>query len=72
MPINDVYVVQGVSGNWVVSNRKRTLACYQSQHGAMAFARALAYSRHVAVVVQPQDGSSSRHAGASFTYPRDL
>jgi len=72
MPINDVYVVQGVSGNWVVSNRKRTLACYQSQHGAMAFARALAYSRHVAVVVQPQDGSSTRHVGASFTYPRDL
>ena len=71
MPINDVYVVQGVSG-WIVSNRERTLACYQSQHGAMAFARALAYSRHVAVVVQPQDGSSARHVGASFTYPRDL
>jgi hypothetical protein len=38
----------------------------------MAFARALAYSRKVDVVVHPQDGSSSRHAGASFTYPRDL
>jgi hypothetical protein len=72
MPVKDVYVVQGVSGDWVVSNRKRRLACYQSQHGAMAFARALAYSRHVDVVVQPQDGSSSRHAGASFTYPRNL
>ena len=72
MLINDVYVVQGVSGNWVVYNRKRTLACYQSQHGAMAFSRALAYSRHVGVVVQPQDGSSTRHVGASFTYPRDL
>ena len=72
MPINDVYVVQGVSGDWVVSNRKRTLARYQSRHGAMAFARALAYSRQGDVVVQQQDGSSSRHAGASFTYPRDL
>ena len=72
MPIKDIYVVQGVRGDWVVSNRKRRLACYQSQHGAMAFARALAYSRKVDVVVHPQDGSSSRHAGASFTYPRDL
>jgi hypothetical protein len=53
MPIKDVYVVQGVSGDWVVSNRKRTLACYQSQHGDMAFARSLAYSRKVDVVVQP-------------------
>jgi len=48
------------------------LARYPSQNGAMAFARALAYSRHVDVVVQQQDGSSSRHAGASLTYPRDL
>ena len=72
MPVKDVYVVQGVSGDWVVSNRKRRLACYQSQHGAMAFARDLAYSGHVDVVVQPQDGSSSRDAGASFTYPRNL
>jgi hypothetical protein len=38
----------------------------------MAFARALAYSRRVEVVVQPQDGSGSRHAGASLTYPLDL
>jgi hypothetical protein len=72
MLVNNVYVVEGASGDWVVSNQKRTLARYQSQNGATAFARALAYSRHVAVVVQPQDGSSSRHAGASFTYPRDL
>ena len=71
-PVNNVYVVQGVSGDWVVSNRKRTLARYQSQHGAMALARALAFSRRVDVVVQQQDGSSSRHAGASLTYPRDL
>ena len=40
MPVSDVYVVQGVSGDWAVSNRKRTLARYQSQHGAVAFARA--------------------------------
>jgi hypothetical protein len=72
MPVNDVYVVQRVSGDWVVSNRRRALARYQSQHGAMAFARALAFSRRVGLVVQEQDGSSSRHAGASFTYPRDL
>jgi hypothetical protein len=72
MLVNDVYVVQSVSGDWVVSNRKRTLARYQSQNGAMAFARALAYCRQVNVVVQPQDGSSSRHTGATFTYPRDL
>ena len=72
MLVNDVYVVEGASGDWVVSNQKRTLARYQSQHGAMAFARALAYSRHVDVVVQQQDGSSSRHTGATFTYPRDL
>ena len=37
MPIKDIYVVQGVRGDWVVSNRKRRLACYQSKHGAMAF-----------------------------------
>ena len=38
----------------------------------ISFARALAYSRRVGVVVRQPDGSSSRHAGASFTYPRDL
>jgi hypothetical protein len=72
MPVKDVYVVEGATGDWVVSNRRRTLARYQYLYGAMAFARALAYSRRVGVVVQQQDGSSSRHAGASFTYPRDL
>lgn len=72
MPTNDVYVVQGVSGDWVVSNRRRTLASYQSQNGAMAFARALAHCRSVEVVVQMHDGSSTRHVGASFTYPDDL
>jgi hypothetical protein len=72
MPVNDVYVVQGVNGDWAVSNGSRTMARYQSQHGAMAFARALAYSRRVEVVVQPQDGSGSRHARASLTYPLDL
>ena len=72
MPVNDVHVVQRETGDWVVSNRKRTLASYQFLYGAMAFARALAYSRRVGVVVQEQDGSRTRHAGASFTYPRDL
>ena len=42
MPVHDVYVVQGADGDWVVSNRKCTLARYQSQYGPMAFARALA------------------------------
>ena len=72
MPVNAIYVVQGVSGDWVVSNGRRPLARYQSQYGAMAFARALAYSRRVDVVVQPQDGSSSRHVGATLTNPLDL
>jgi hypothetical protein len=72
MQVNDVYVVQGVSGDWVVSNGRRTLARYQYQYGAVAFARALAHSRRVDVVVQPQDGNSSRQAGASLTYPLDL
>jgi hypothetical protein len=72
MPVKDVYVVQSVSGDWAVSNGRRTLARYQSRYGAMAFARALAHSRRVDVVVQPQDGSSSRHAGATLTYPLDL
>ena len=72
MPVNDVYVVQGVNGNWAVSNGRRTLARYQFRYGAMAFARALAHSRRVDVVVQPKDGSSSRHAGATWTYPLDL
>jgi hypothetical protein len=72
MPVNDVHVVQRETGDWVVSNRKRTLAGYQFLYGAMAFARALAHSRRVGVVVQEQDGSTTRHAGASFTYPRDL
>ena len=72
MPVSDVYVVERATGEWVVSGRMRTLASYQNLHGATAFARALAYSRRVGVVVQQQDGSSSRHAGASLTYPHDL
>jgi len=72
MRVEDVYVVQGATGDWVVSNRRRALARYQNLYGAMAFARALAHSRRVGVVVEQQDGGSSRHSGASFTYPRDL
>jgi hypothetical protein len=72
MPVSDVYVVERATGEWVVSKRERTLARYENLYGAMAFARALAHSRRVGVVVQQQDGSSSRHAGASLTYPRDL
>jgi hypothetical protein len=72
MPTSDVYVVEGAGGDWVVSKRARTLARYEHLHGAIAFARALAHSRRVEVVVQHQDGSSTRHAGASLTYPRDL
>lgn len=71
MPV-DVYVVERATGGWVVSKRDRTLARYENLHGAMAFARALAHSRRVGVVVQQQDGSSNRHAGASLTYPHDL
>jgi hypothetical protein len=72
MPISDVHVVEGAGGDWVVSKRERTLARYEHLLGAMAFARALAHSRGVEVLVQHQDGSSTRHAGASLTYPRDL
>jgi hypothetical protein len=72
MPVSDIYVVEGATGEWVVSRRWRTLARYEKLHGAVAFARALAHSRRVGVVVQLQDGSRSRHAGASLTYPRDL
>jgi hypothetical protein len=39
MPVNDVYVVQGVNGDWAVSTGRRTMARYQSQHGALALAR---------------------------------
>ena len=72
MPGSDVYVVERAAGEWVVSKQERTLARYENVYAAMAFARALAHSRHAEVVVQLQDGSSSRHAGASLTYPRDL
>jgi hypothetical protein len=72
MPASDVYVIEGASGDWVVSKRTRTLARYEYLHGAMAFARALAHSRRVEVVVERQDGSSTRHAGATLTYPCDL
>jgi hypothetical protein len=72
MPASDVYVSEGAGGDWIVSKRARSLARYENLHGAMAFARALAHSRRVEVVVERQDGSSTRHAGASLTYPRDL
>ena len=72
MPASDVYVSEGAGGDWVVSKHPRTLARYEHLHGAMAFARALAHSRRVEVVVERQDGSDTRHAGASLTYPHDL
>jgi len=72
MPASDVYVSEGAGGDWVVSKQARTLARYENLHGAMAFARALAHSRRVEVVVERRDGSNTRHAGATLTYPRDL
>ncbi|MDX2306978.1 MAG: hypothetical protein NW216_01935 [Hyphomicrobium sp.] len=48
------------------------LASFRLQWHAEAFARAMAYSRHVEMVVHPVRGGTVRHARASLTYPTIL
>lgn len=48
------------------------LASFRLKGHAEAYARAVAYSRHVEMVVHPVSGGVVRHARASLTYPTIL
>jgi hypothetical protein len=48
------------------------MARYTVREHAMAFARAVAYSRHAEMLVHENDGRIVRHARSSLTYPISL
>ena len=59
---------------WLVTrgNERAAIGTYRVRAHAMAFARAVAYSCHVEVVVHERNGQVAHHARASLSYPTSL
>lgn len=74
MRANDIHVSQDRCKTWLVTERGRRseFARYRMREHAMAFARAVAYGRHVEMVVHESDGSVVCHARTTLTYPTSL
>ena len=76
-PLNDaqsIHVGLDFDARWFVAcgAERPVLASFRLKDHAEAYARALAYSRHVEMVVHPAGGGMVRHARASLTYPTFL
>ena len=67
----NIHVGCGERGFWLVTRggQPTTLASYRFKVHAMAFARAVAFSQHVEMVVHDLNGQIIRHPRASLTYP---
>jgi len=74
MRATHINVAQAESGSWLVSRGTRRLPvrAFRLKAHAMAFGRALAFNRHVEMIVHDLDGRSTRHQRASLTYPTSL
>jgi uncharacterized protein DUF2188 len=70
----DIHVGRGESGAWLVTRggQRTELASYRLRDHAMAFARAVAFSRHVEMIVHDLNGRGTLHKRASLTYPVSL
>ena len=76
-PLNDaqsIHVGLDFDARWFVAcgTERPVLASFRLREHAEAYARALAYSRHVEMVVHSAGGGMVRHARASLTYPTFL
>jgi hypothetical protein len=71
---NNVHVGLDFDERWFVARgaERPVLASFRLKSHAEAYARAVAYSRHVEMVVHPACGGTVRHARASLTYPTFL
>jgi hypothetical protein len=71
---DDIHVGRGENKSWLVTrgNQRTELASYRLKNHAMAFARAVAFSRHAEMIVHDRDGRSTRHQRAALTYPTSL
>lgn len=76
-PLNDaqsIHVGLDFDARWFVAcgAERPVLGSFRLKEHAEAYARALAYSRHVEMIVHPAGGGTVRHARASLTYPTSL
>jgi hypothetical protein len=71
---NDIHVIQGESGSWLVTEGcwLAPIRVFRLQSHATAFASAVAWARGVEMLVHGPDGSQTRRLRASLTYPREL
>lgn len=70
----DVYVERAVCGAWLVTRRgeRAPFATCRLRLHALAFARAMAFSLRVEMIVRDVGGGLTRHRRASLTYPTFL
>lgn len=70
----DIHVHLDVFRRWVVDTGtgRPALGSYRHRVYAMAYARALAHSRHTEMIVHEATGGTVRHARATLTYPARL
>ena len=68
---NDIHVERDEDGVWFVTQGglPTPLGSFRVQGYAEAFARAVAFSRHVEMVVHEIEGHMTRYKRASLTYP---
>lgn len=69
-----IHVGRGEDEAWLVKkgHQNSAIASYRLKYQAMAFARAVAFSRGVDMIVHDRDGHATRHHRASLTYPTRL
>jgi hypothetical protein len=66
----DIHVGQGENKAWLVQQGQLpNLASCRLKDHAIAFARAVAFSRRVEMIVHEINGRALRHARPSLTYP---
>lgn len=73
-PKTYVHVGPGSGKAWLVrkGNKDATIASYRRKYQAVAFARAVAFSWSVDMIVHDLDGRATHHRRASLTYPTRL
>lgn len=69
-----IHVGLDVNERWFVAcgSERPLLGSFRFQVHAEAYGRALAYSRHLEMIVHSAGGGTIRHARASLTYPTFL
>jgi hypothetical protein len=67
----EICVSQAENGSWIVTQRQphRALKGFRQRGHALAFARAVAFSRHAPLFVQALDGTRTQQRASSLTYP---